>query len=267
MEFFKDYDGVKIYASEQYGSKLHCCVEVGGYPVDVFILNNDDFRVFPLDLKFITPEVHNALLWLSFEFSQFKDFWYDCFRRVPEFQYYSSGLIPIFSHPRREGIASFEKVSMSQFEADCKNSNIDCNIISSFCNILIPKRGTRGSACYDFATPIDIDLAPGDTIRIPTGIRCKMSEGWFLQVFPRSGMGVKYRIQLDNTVGIIDGDYYYADNEGHILLQVTNDGKKGKSLSLKAGDRFCQGFFSMYGTVVGDDATVERSGGFGSTGV
>ena len=43
--------------------------------------------------------------------------------------------------------------------------------------------------------------------------------GGVLAIFPRSGLGFKYRLQLNNTVGIIDSDYFNSDNEGHILLK------------------------------------------------
>ena len=73
-------------------------------------------------------------------------------------------------------------------------------------------------------------------------------------------------MQLDNTVGIIDSDYYNSDNEGHILVQITNDSKYGKILKIKSGDRFLQGIFLPYGIVKNDNVTDIRNGGFGSTG-
>lgn len=129
----------------------------------------------------------------------------------------------------------------------------------------LPKRATSGSAGYDFYTPFDFELAPGETIKLPTGIRAEMEEGWVLQIFPRSGLGFKYRLQLNNTVGIIDSDYFYSDNEGHIFIKLTNDSNEGKVLSLKAGDAFAQGIFTEFGITTDDDSTGVRNGGFGST--
>ena len=60
-------------------------------------------------------------------------------------------------------------------------------------------------------------IRPGEIVKIPTGIRAEMNEGWVLAVFPRSSLGFKYRLQLNNTVGIIDSDYFFSDNEGHFL--------------------------------------------------
>ena len=131
--------------------------------------------------------------------------------------------------------------------------------------IKLPKRATRGSAGYDFYAPVSIRLKPGGTIKIPAGIRVKMDEGWVLKCYPRSGLGFKYRLQLNNTVGIIDSDYFYSDNEGHIFAKITNDSKEGKTVCINAGEGFMQGIFVEYG-ITKDDETVEiRNGGFGST--
>ena len=87
-----------------------------------------------------------------------------------------------------------------------------------------------------------------------------------LAVFPRSGLGFKFRLQLNNTVGIIDSDYYFSDNEGHIFVKLTNDSNEGKVVDLKEGDAFAQGIFLPYGITEDDDVTASRNGGFGSTG-
>ena len=131
--------------------------------------------------------------------------------------------------------------------------------------IRLPRRATAGSAGYDFFAPADITLAPGETIKIPTGVRVWMEPEWVLKCYPRSGLGFKYRLQLNNTVGIIDSDYYYSDNEGHIFAKITNDSNEGKTVELKAGEGFMQGIFVEYGITLDDDVTEIRNGGFGST--
>ncbi len=158
-------------------------------------------------------------------------------------------------------IASFEKVSKSQFESAWEMGSWQ----EVYENIKLPKRATSGSAGYDFYAPVGFELAPGETIKIPTGIRAKMEDGWVLKIYPRSGLGFKYRIQLNNTVGIIDSDYYYSDNEGHIFIKITNDSNEGKVLTLKQGEGFAQGIFIEYGITIDDDADGVRNGGFGST--
>lgn len=158
-------------------------------------------------------------------------------------------------------IAKFEKVSLDQFKQGYSNSNAQ----EVYDNIRLPARATSGSAGYDFFAPFDIDLKAGETAKIPTGIRVKIAEGWLLSLYPRSGLGFKFRLQLDNTVGIIDSDYYFSDNEGHIFAKITNDSREGKALHIDAGSGFMQGIFTEYGITEDDDADGVRNGGFGST--
>ena len=84
-----------------------------------------------------------------------------------------------------------------------------------------------------------------------------------LKLYPRSGLGFKYRLQLNNTVGIIDSDYFYSDNEGHIFASVRNNGDH--ILQLKAGDKIVQALFVPFGVADQEEVTTERTGGIGST--
>ena len=160
-------------------------------------------------------------------------------------------------------IAAFEKVSRPRFVQDAADFT---DAAAAYDAITLPKRATAGSAGYDLRTPFALSLRPGEGAKIPTGLRVKIAEGWMLAVYPRSGLGFKYRLQLDNTVGIIDSDYYFAENEGHIFVKITNDGRSGKTVELAAGDAFAQGIFTEYGVTEDDCATAARTGGFGSTG-
>lgn len=161
-------------------------------------------------------------------------------------------------------IAKFEKVSKEQFKKDWLDTfGKDENIYDK---IKLPCRATSGSAGYDFYSTVNVELKPGETVKIPTGIRVKIEDGWVLKLYPRSGLGFKYRLQLNNTVGIIDSDYYNSDNEGHIFVKITNDSNEGKTVAIEEGNGFAQGIFVEYGITVDDDVTSERNGGFGSTG-
>lgn len=130
----------------------------------------------------------------------------------------------------------------------------------------LPVRATGGSAGYDFFAPFSFSLSPGQSIKVPTGIRVRMEEGWVLKLYPRSGMGFKFRLQLDNAVGIIDSDYYDAANEGHIFLKLTNDSREGRRVEISQGMGFAQGIFLEYGITVDDHVEGIRTGGLGSTG-
>lgn len=84
---------------------------------------------------------------------------------------------------------------------------------------------------------------------------------------PKSGLGFKYRLQLNNTVGVIDSDYFHSDNEGHIFAKVINDSRQNKNVLITKGDSFIQGILLPYGISYNDAADGIRNGGFGSTSV
>lgn len=165
-------------------------------------------------------------------------------------------------------IAKFHKVSKEQFEKDWIDTfgeDARGQVAEVYEKISLPRRATVGSAGYDFFMPLTVQLNPGQTVKIPTGIRVEMEPNWVLKCYPRSGLGFKYRLQLNNTVGIIDSDYFFSDNEGHIFSKVTNDTNEGKSVTLNEGEGFMQGIFLEYGITVDDEVDAIRNGGFGST--
>ena len=176
-----------------------------------------------------------------------------------------------FSLPKK--VAFFEKVSHKQFKEDYINCfNLDetaqvshkVMINTIYESLQLPKRSTSRSAGYDFFAPLGFKLSSGETIKIPTGVRASMDDNWCLKIYPRSSLGCKYKLQLDNTVGIIDSDYYFSDNEGHIMLGLTNNGEK--DITIRMGDKLVQGIFCEYGITINDNVTETRNGGFGSTG-
>lgn len=167
-----------------------------------------------------------------------------------------------------ERIAKFEKVSKDNFIKAWQTAfNTEENLTSTIYEELrLPKRATSGSAGYDIFAPSDFIIEAGKSITIPTGIRVKIDEGWVFKIYPRSGLGFKFRLQLNNTVGIIDSDYYYSDNEGHMFCKLTNDSREGKTVELLKASAFAQGIFVEYGITYDDDTKEKRNGGFGSTG-
>ena len=169
-----------------------------------------------------------------------------------------------------ERIAEFYKVSKEQYLKDNAPAYelgfTEDEAVKMYESIRPPTRATMGSAGYDFRAPFAFLLDPGQTMIVPTGIRCKIEDGWVLAVFPRSGLGFKYREMLANTVGIIDSDYYGSDNEGHIFLKIVNASTEKKRLVIHEGDAFAQGIFIPFGITESDDVTAVRNGGMGSTG-
>ena len=167
-----------------------------------------------------------------------------------------------------EKVAKFEKVSFEQFVSSIEGflDNLTTDQIKEvYENIKLPKRATIASAGYDFFTYRNLVLRPGETIKVPTGIRCKIREDYVLVIAPRSSLGFKYRLQLDNTIGVIDSDYYNAKNEGHIFIKITNDSKSVKVMEVKKNEGFAQGIFLQYGITEDDDVSEVRTGGIGST--
>lgn len=157
-------------------------------------------------------------------------------------------------------IAKFMFVSRPQFEKDWE-FDLPC----PYDELMLPRRATAGSAGYDFYSPLDFTLEPGQSIKIPTGIRARIDEGWVLVILPRSGQGFKYRVQLYNTAGVIDSDYFGANNEGHCFVKLINANHEGKTLTVKKGEAFAQGIFLPFGVTEDDEADEIRTGGFGST--
>lgn len=156
-------------------------------------------------------------------------------------------------------IAKFTHVSGAQYAEAMQGK--ECMPLA---DIPLPKRATRGSAGYDFVSPLEVTIPAGGTALILTGIRAEMEPGWVLMLFPRSSLGFRHTLRLANTVGVIDSDYAFAKNEGHIMVKLRNP--LDTPVTIGRGERFCQGVFLPYGTAEEDEDFAERSGGMGSTG-
>lgn len=161
-------------------------------------------------------------------------------------------------------IAKFEKVSYKEYMKSHGYGEDHPKIREDYENLKLPKRATKGSAGYDFYLEKDLRIEPNETVKFATGIKCRMEEGYVLEIYPRSSLGFKYRLQLDNTVGIIDSDYYNnPDNEGHIFAKLTNH--SNQVIELKAGSAYMQGIFKQFFITEDDDADGVRYSGIGST--
>ena len=138
----------------------------------------------------------------------------------------------------------FEKISFDQFKkvfASIYNEAI-------YNDIKLPVRATSGSAGYDFFAPYDFDIDPGRDIKIPTGIRISLDNNKVLLCMPKSGLATKQGLQLMNTIGVVDSDYYHSDNEGHIWAVLCNAGLHGRTIHIKKGQAFIQGLILPFYT-------------------
>lgn len=161
-------------------------------------------------------------------------------------------------------------------------------------SINLPKRATKSSAGYDIESAEDITIPSiwkvffqtlfkyfGDkdaewesykelivkSIKptlVPTGLKAYMQDGEVLKLFNRSSNPLKLGLILSNGVGVVDQDYYYADNEGHIMAQFINFFPF--DVKIEKGQRICQGIFEQYLLTDDDVAEGKRVGGMGSTG-
>lgn len=117
--------------------------------------------------------------------------------------------------------AKFEKVSFWRFVDDFTDTfginsrwlhegrPLDA-IRDIYDGIRLPRRATKYPTWHDFCSPVPFVLKPGDAIRIPTGIRIRMDEGYTLLCLPRSGRGsgVAYAMQWRTiTVPAMEGIY------------------------------------------------------------
>ena len=166
-----------------------------------------------------------------------------------------------FGEMKSMSIAKFGHVSENQWREAWGDRITEVMALE---DIPLPKRETAGSAGYDFIAPAETVVPAGGSALVPTGIRAEMAQGWVLMLFPRSSIGFRTGLRLSNTAGIIDSDYAFAKNEGHIMVKLRNP--SDAPVVIGRGERFCQGVFLPYGTAEENDDFAERRGGFGSTG-
>ncbi|TCD45828.1 dUTP diphosphatase [Streptococcus sp. X16XC17] len=130
---------------------------------------------------------------------------------------------------------------------------------------LLPKRETAHAAGYDLKAAERVELLPGEIKLVPTGNKAYMQETEVLYLYDRSSNPRKKGLVLINSVGVIDGDYYGNEaNEGHIFAQMKNI--TDETVVVEVGERIVQAVFAPFLVADGDEATGERTGGFGSTG-
>lgn len=153
----------------------------------------------------------------------------------------------------------FEKISWEQWQKDIGNDR------EVYDNHELPKRQTKFSAGYDFKSPIDIVLHPGDVKKIPTGVKIAMNEDEMLMLVVRGSVGFKYNVRMTNQVGIFESDYFNnISNEGHAWISLQNH--SNEDFIIKVGDRIGQGIFTKFLMVDNEEVIeTERKGGFGST--
>ena len=131
-------------------------------------------------------------------------------------------------------------------------------------DIQLPKRGTSRAMAYDFFSPVEIELYPGEKMLIFTDVKAYMQDGEALILNPRSSMG-KLDLTFANTQGWIDADYYGNEsNDGNIGVFLKNN--SDKVVKINIGDRIGQGAFIPFLVADNGNTNEVRKGGYGSTG-
>lgn len=165
-------------------------------------------------------------------------------------------------------VGNFEKVSYERFFVDMHSEfgdkYGDAEIEEIYNSIKLPTRATKGSAGYDFFSPLEFSLSGWQDIKIPTGIRVAIDDGWFLTAAPRSGMGFKNYVRFANVPPVVDSDYFGSSNEGHIWMKIRVE-RDGGAMTVAQGAAFAQSLFLPYGITYDDATEGVRDGGFGST--
>jgi dUTP pyrophosphatase len=133
-------------------------------------------------------------------------------------------------------------------------------------NIPLPKYETNGSSGMDLSANIEkeIEIAPGKTSIIPTGLAVAIPKNFEIQIRPRSGLAAKNQISVLNTPGTIDADY-----RGELKVILINLGEN--TFKVEKGLRIAQMILcpvvkATFKEVEELEETIRGSGGFGSTG-
>ena len=132
--------------------------------------------------------------------------------------------------------------------------------------VSLPKYETVGSSGVDLAANVseNIEIKPGQTEVIPTGLAVSIPKNFEIQIRPRSGLAAKNQISVLNTPGTVDSDY-----RGEIKVIIYNHGNE--DFVINNGDRIAQMVLSPVIKINFEETnnlpdTVRGQGGFGSTG-
>lgn len=130
---------------------------------------------------------------------------------------------------------------------------------------IIPTYGTNDSAGADLYALLDdnLEIKPGETILIGTGLAMEIPKGYVGLIYARSSLGTKKGLAPANKVGVIDADY-----RGEIKIPLFNQSKETQTIT--PGERIAQIIFTPYlkvnfQEVDSLDETIRGQGGFGST--
>ena len=137
-------------------------------------------------------------------------------------------------------------------------------VMAENCADLFPKKAHFDDAAYDLRSRADMELPPGQSVVVPTGVFIELPLNYEAQIRPRSGLALKHNLMLTNSPGTIDAGY-----RGEIGVIAFNAGKV--SFPVKRGDRIAQMVICRLPEVELIEVeqlsdSIRGEGGFGSTG-
>lgn len=148
--------------------------------------------------------------------------------------------------------------------------------------VSLPSYAKPGDAGMDVCAAEDMDIKPGETVIVPTGIKLAIPEGYEIQVRPRSGISLNTPLRISNSPGTIDSGYRgelgiiftnHSTGSGEEIISINSKGNINGTYQIKKGDRIAQIVLQqvprMKLSVVDsvDGIGSDRGGGFGSTGL
>lgn len=148
-------------------------------------------------------------------------------------------------------------------------------------DIELPRYANLGDAGMDVRAAIDVDILPGETVAIPTGLKMAIPLGYEIQVRPRSGVSLKTPLRLVNSPGTIDAGYrdevgvimHNSSKTGEKIYSISEKGNKAGIYRIKKGDRIAQFILNEVPTIKWKETKNiseignNRGGGFGSSGI
>ena len=140
-------------------------------------------------------------------------------------------------------------------------------IVKRFEDSIVPTRGSKDAAGLDLYSHDEVNIFPGETVKIDTGISIELPKGTFGAIFARSGLATKQGLRPANCVGVVDADY-----RGPVIVALHNDSDNIREIA--KGDRIAQlvvipyyiPHFEITDNIEDMSETERNDGGFGSTG-
>lgn len=145
-------------------------------------------------------------------------------------------------------------------------SHIEVLFSTTDSDVPVPHYAHPGDAGADVTTRVDVELAPGQRVTVPTGLRIALPDGYVALVHPRSGLAARHGVTIVNAPGTVDAGY-----RGEISVTLLNTDASA-TVRLKRGDRIAQLVIqrverAAFVSVESLPGTHRGEGGFGSTGV